>query len=296
VPNLRLGGAQDAIEQVILPSGKGLNVARAAHVLGCDVMATGLLAGSCGRWIERLVEQAGIAHRFYSLPAGESRTSTILVDPTQHQTTVVHDLGPTVPSALWPTLRAYLVSAVIGYPWVALCGSCPDGLPKACYRDLCSDLQAQGHVVGIDARDHWLAAAIDTQPTLVKCNHHEAARVLGCTIDTPVEAVRAAQTWIERGIRYVVISLGAQGATAIQAGDAWQITAADVEVLSAIGSGDAMMAGLMLQLAQGASLADATRYGVAVGTANALTLGSACLQPESIPVLVAQSTISPVPY
>lgn len=292
VPDLCPGKAQDALEQIILPSGKGLNVARAAKTLGCDVLATGLLAGACGQWIGQLVEQTGLHNRFYTLPSGESRTSTILVDPSRDQTTVVHDLGPTVPTALWPTIRTHIVSAVSEYTWVALCGSCPDGLPDTCYSELCDDMQTRGHKVCIDARDKWLAAAIDARPTLVKCNHHEAARVLGCTISTPTEACRAAQVWIERGVRYVVISLGKQGAVAVGSTGAWQITAAKIDELSAIGSGDAMMAGLCLKLVQGESLADATRYGVALGTANALTLGSACFVTQSIPALVAQSTIT----
>lgn len=292
VPDLLPGKAQDAIEQVILPSGKGLNVARAAKALGCDVLATGLLAGSCGEWIGHLVEQAGLHSRFYVLPFGESRTSTILVDPVRKQTTVVHDFGPSVPAALWPTIRAHIVSAVSGYTWVALCGSCPDGLPDTCCQELCNDMQAQGHQVCIDARDEWLAAAIAARPFLVKCNHHEAAQVLGCTIDTPTKACYAARAWIERGVRHVVISLGKQGAVAVEARGAWQVTAAQIDELSAVGSGDAMMAGLCLKLVQGESLVDATRYGVALGTANARTLGSACFAPESVPDLVAQSVIT----
>ena len=294
VPDLCPGTAQDALEQVVLPSGKGLNVARAAKALECNVLATGLLAGSCGQWIEHLVEQAGLHNHFYMLSSGESRSTTILVDPERDQTTVVHDLGPTVPSALWPTIRSHIVSAVSGYTWVGLCGSCPDGLPATCYRELCSDMQALGHKVCIDARDEWLEAAIYARPTLVKCNHHEAARVLGRSIDTPTEARQAAQTWIDRGIRYVVISLGEHGAVAVEPDGAWQITAAKVAVLSAIGSGDAMMAGLCLKLIEGESLAHATRYGVALGTANALVLGSACFEPASVPALVAQSVITPL--
>ena len=294
IPELRPGRAQDAVDQIILPSGKGLNVARAAKALGCDVLATGLLAGFCGEWIGHLVEHAGLHNRFYTLPDGESRTSTILVEPRQKQTTVVHDLGPTVSAALWPTIRRHIVSAVSGYTWVALCGSCPDGLPDTCCRDLCSELQAQGHKVCIDVRDKWLEAAIHARPTLVKCNHHEASRVLGYTISTPADARRAAQGWIERGVQYVVISLGEQGAVAVEANGAWQITAAKIDALCAVGSGDAMMAGLCISLVRGESLADATRYGVALGTANALTLGSACFSLESVPALVAQSTTTPL--
>lgn len=274
-----------------LPSGKGLNVARAAHALGCQVMATGLVAGSCGQWICALLERAGIPERFLYLPHGESRTSTILVDPQRGQTTVVHDRGPAVPHDMWPQIRHHIVDAVRAYRWVALCGSCPEGLPDDVYAHLCHDLRVHDHRVCIDARDQWLIPALDVQPFLVKCNQHEAARILDVPVDTPEQACHGARRWLDKGIQHVVITLGAEGAIAAQAGHMWHVTAPRIQALSPVGSGDAMMAGLVVALSRGESLLDATRYGVAIGAANALKLGSACLDTQTVDALLAKTKI-----
>jgi tagatose 6-phosphate kinase len=289
VPNLRPGDSYDALRCLILPSGKGLNAARTARALGSEVITTGLVAGSCGQWICDLLAQHGIPERFYRLPVGESRTSTILVDPARAQTTVVHDGGPVVPPDMWPQIRHHIVAAVRDIPWVALCGSCPQGLPDDVYADLCQDLQAHGHVVGIDARDQWLAHALATHPYLVKCNQHEAGRVLDTCIETAEEAYLAAREWVALGARHVVITMGEQGAIAASQEGSWHVTAPRVQALSAVGSGDAMMAGLLVALARGDSLPTATRYGVAIGTANTLELGSACCDISAIPALFARS-------
>jgi 1-phosphofructokinase family hexose kinase len=291
VPNLDPGQAHDAVERLVLPSGKGLNVARTAQALGSAVLATGLAAGSCGRQICDLLHQAHLPERFLWVPYGESRTATILVDRARGQTTTVHDAGPTVPAALWPRLRRHVRDAVSGYRWVALCGSCPPGLPPSAYAELCTDLRSRGQNACLDARDAWLVHALDARPYLVKCNQHEAAGAQGHPIEAVDEAVEAAQRWIDRGIERVVITLGARGAVAANDSGAWYVAAPHINPLSPIGSGDAMMAGLILGLADGQSLAQATRFGVALGTANALRLGAGCCDLDALPTLLEHTQI-----
>jgi 1-phosphofructokinase family hexose kinase len=291
VPDLDPGQAYDAVEQLVLPSGKGLNVARTAQDLGSAVLATGLAAGFCGRQICDLLHQAHIPERFLWVPSGESRTATILVDPRRGSTTTVHDAGPTVSAALWPRLRRHVHDAVSSYRWVALCGSCPAGLPSSAYAELCADLRSRGQYACLDARDAWLASALDARPYLVKCNQDEAASVQGHPIEAPDQAVEAAQRWVGLGIERVVITLGAQGAVAADRAGAWHVAAPHVDPLSPLGSGDATMAGLVLGLAEGQSLAEATRFGVALGTANALRLGAGCCDLDALPNLLEHTRI-----
>lgn len=53
--------------------GKGLNVARAIKTCGEDVLATGLVGGYNGRYLERLLEEDGVAHQFGKIQ-GETRS------------------------------------------------------------------------------------------------------------------------------------------------------------------------------------------------------------------------------
>jgi tagatose 6-phosphate kinase len=291
VPGLEFGMSHDAVRDLTLPGGKGLNAARAAHQIGCQLMTTGILAGSCGQWIFSLLEQIGIPQRFYRVQQGESRTSTILIDPTRGKTTVVHDAGPKVTPSRWPAISQHIIEAVKGFPWIALCGSCPTGIPSDAYAVLIRELQKSHYRVCLDTRDQWLTLAAQERPYLVKCNHQEAAAALQRSIETPEQAYKAAQAWVEIGIEHIVITLGDRGAVAIEGERAWHITAPRVEPLSAIGSGDALMAGVISALARGESLPAATRYGVALGAANAIQLGSACLDLQALSQLAQKTTI-----
>jgi len=278
----------------LLAGGKGLNTARAAAALGARVSAAALVAGRCGAWIADLLEREGLPARLFPLPEGESRISTILVDPESRQTTVVNDLGPTAPPGAWEILRPRIVEAVSGAPWVVLAGAGLPGLPDRVYADLCADLLGRGQRVCLDARDRWLAAALDARPTIVKCNQHEAARLLGMPADTPEQAAHAARGWIERGIPRVVITLGKEGAVAAHAAGAWHAAAPQVEALYPIGSGDSASAGIVVALGQGRPLVEALRLGVAAGAANTLRPGSGRLAADQMPDLIEQTIVRPL--
>lgn len=277
-----------------LPSGKGLNVARAALALGSEIMTTGLVAGQCGQWIRALLEKEGIPERFIDLPDGESRISTIIVDARNGQTTVVNDLGPTAPPGTWPEIRLQLGKAVAGYPWVALAGSSLPGLPSSVYADLCYDIQARGQRVCLDTRDQWLACALSAQPYLVKCNQYEAARVLGRALNTPEQARDAVRGWMDRGVKRVIVTLGRDGAVAAEGEAAWHIEAPSVRALCPIGSGDAMMAGLIVALDREKPLPKAVQYGVALGAANTLVPGSGRCDLDILPRLLCRTTVRPL--
>jgi len=294
VPGFTPGEIRNVSDTVTLPSGKGLNVARTALALGSGLMTTGLVAGRCGQWICDLLRGEGIAERFVHLPCGESRISTIIVDTENRETTVVNDLGPSAPTGIWPELCSRLSEAVTGYPWVAMCGSSLPGLPSSVYADLCRVCQARGQRVCLDTRDQWLSGALTALPYLVKCNQHEAARICACPVESPEQARDAARRWIDLGVEHAVITLGSQGAVAVGADQAWHVAAPQVNVLCPIGSGDAMMAALIVALDRGDPLSKALQYGVAVGAANTLVPGSGRCDLDIVPSLYAAAHIRPI--
>lgn len=72
----------------------------------------------------------------------------------------------------------------------------------------------------------------------------------------------------------MVVSLGAGGVVAVADGYAEQIHAPSVEVVSKVGAGDSMVAGIVYALAQDEPIDRAARYGVAAGTAAVTTPGT----------------------
>ena len=64
VDRVELGTIHRPDAFVMVPGGKGLNVARAAASLGADVLAVGILAGHAGRWLEEALAAEGVPSAF----------------------------------------------------------------------------------------------------------------------------------------------------------------------------------------------------------------------------------------
>ena len=104
----------------------------------------------------------------------------------------------------------------------------------------------------------------------IKANRIEAQALWGHALDSD-PAILDCATWLHaRGVRQVVLSLGARGAYWSAAGGAagWA-PALPVAVCNATGAGDALMAGLLHGHLLGQSLADSVAFGAACA---ALTL------------------------
>src|SRR5205085_8199261 len=87
------------------PCDKGLNVARAAHALGASVMATGILAGHAGRWMEQALQAEGVPARF-AWAGGETRASLSVADASARGLTEFYERGPDVGHEGWQGLES----------------------------------------------------------------------------------------------------------------------------------------------------------------------------------------------
>ncbi|MEX2982721.1 ribokinase [Streptomyces sp. C36] len=117
--------------------------------------------------------------------------------------------------------------------------------------------------------DPVLLAAAD--PLVV--NEHEARRLSGLPDGAPGRWAAALR---DLGARSVVVTLGAQGALALDADAAEpaSVPGVEVEVVDTTGAGDAFTGALAARLARGASLAEAARFAVRVGAASVTREGA----------------------
>ncbi|MBO0656286.1 ribokinase [Streptomyces triculaminicus] len=117
--------------------------------------------------------------------------------------------------------------------------------------------------------DPALLAAAD--PLVV--NEHEARRLSGLPDGDPGRRAAALR---DLGARSVVVTLGAQGALALDADAAEpaSVPGVEVEVVDTTGAGDAFTGALAARLARGASLAEAARFAVRVGAASVTREGA----------------------
>ena len=171
--------------------GKGLNVARAAAALGAEVVATGLLAGHAGRWVDEALASEGVRGRFVWC-AGETRDSLSVADRETASLTEFYEAGMPVGPDDWRALQAEVEAVLPGASWITMSGSLLPGAPHGGYVDLIRAAGAAGVRSAVDAHGPQLEAAIGASPELVKINRDEAGALLGATVVGHEAAAEAA--------------------------------------------------------------------------------------------------------
>ena len=246
--------------------------------LGYEPLACGFAPGDMGRMIEDSLLDAGIGCEFMFVP-GETRTNITILDRTSHVHTVLAAPGPRVTEHAITQLRSSIARRLRPRieTWLVLAGSIPPGTDAGLYVDLLGIAAERRAKTALDADGQIVAQvlAAGAAPNLLKLNAHEAGRLLGSTIEGPDSALDAARMLRSWGVDQVVITRGSEGCVASTAEGDFRAPAPSVEVNSAVGAGDAFLAGLLFSLVRRHPWSEALVTATAAGAAVCLTPGTA---------------------
>ena len=110
---------------------------------------------------------------------------------------------------------------------------------------------------------------------LIKPNVREFRELVGENIQEEAQIKAEAQKMVRAGqCQVLVISLGAAGALLVGEDFAEHILPPTVPIVSKVGAGDSMVAGIVLSLVRGKPLRESVLFGVASGTAAVMTPGT----------------------
>jgi len=249
--------------------GKGLNVARVLRQLGqADVAATGFAGGYNGKFITSKVEEAGIAAAFVEC-AGESRICLNVIDGRDGSSTELLEPGPEIGEAEMAALKRKLARLSAESAVVVFSGSLPKGVPLGAYAELIALSREAGAEVFLDTSGEALALGTAALPSFVKPNEDEIAALLPKGKDGDLRDGIA--SLMERGLSQVVVTLGGEGAVAGIRGRLYRVRIPPVRAVSAVGSGDAFVAGYAYGQARGWPAEDVLKFAAAAGSANAMS-------------------------
>lgn len=268
--------------------GKGINVVRVARNLGYPAKACGPLAGETGRTVAELAASEGIDGEWSWLRRGETRTCTLVVDPDAPDDIALNERGPSMLGAEWGELARLVRRLAADADALACCGSLPLDVPPATYLRLLNELATNGTRVILDISGPVLEGALDLPLFAIKVNGRELGDVLGRTLASIDDALDAAASVVARGPALVVVTLGAAGAVAVSAEERCVAVPPDGPIVSTVGSGDALLAGLVVALLRGSPLIEALRLGVACGTVNARHVGGGIAPADEIAALLSE--------
>lgn len=278
----------DAAE--VQAGGGGVNVARVARRLGADVSAIVTAGGANGERLLTLLVQEGLAP--VSVPVeGETRESFTVTERRSGQQYRFVLPGQALSAREIEGVLGALADTSPAPRFVVLSGSLPSGPLADLPARIADAATAAGAGFIVDGPADVLAATRGAD--LVKPNALELGDLVGTSLATREEIVRAARSVIERGISAaVLVSLGEDGAVLVTADEAFAYRVPQVQLVSAVGAGDSMVGALTAALAQGATLVDAAAMGAAAGAAAILTPGTQLCHREDVLRLLGQITVN----
>lgn len=219
------------------PSGKGINVSRALATAGHQTRAVLPLGGPDGRELAALLD-----FEYVAVPIAQPIRSNVSVVEPDGTVTKFNEPGPVLTADETTALLAAARNATDRAGWIAACGSLPLGVPT----DFYAELVRQSPVpVALDSSGPALLAGIAARPALIKPNTVELSEAVDRPLRTLADVVSAARQLRGAGAHTVLASLGADGAVLVSADETLFGTAAVPVLRSAVGAGDALLAGFL---------------------------------------------------
>lgn len=262
IATLTHGRVNRAVDAHVDPGGKGVNVSRALAANGVATQAILPCGGDEGDQLLRLLRDEGVDPTAVPI-GGRTRSNVTLVEP-DGTVTKINESGPRLSDAEFSVITATVTAAARAADWVVVSGTAPPGLLADDFERFCRDLVAAGARLAVDTSGQPLRAAATAGAALVKPNRHELAEVTGTTLESVSDVVAAARTLRGWGAGAVLASLGSKGAVLVDDDGVLVGDPPTVETRSAVGAGDAMLAGFLAAGAHGvAGLTEALAWGSA---------------------------------
>jgi 1-phosphofructokinase family hexose kinase len=296
VPNFRLGRRHRSVEQTTMAGGKGVNVARALKRLGQPVIATGLAGGPTGtRIVEQLTEES-ILNDFVRIRE-ESRSNTAVTDPTTGEQTEINERGPAVSAQEIEHFRDKLLYLARGAQICVFAGSLPRRVEPTIYADLIRELHKLGVTTLVDTDGDPLHQAVRAEPSVVSPNVLEAEELVGHEFNDDEDRLIAVREMCELGAREAIMtSDDGCFAQVIEDGGVqlYRLRVEPLETYSAVGSGDAFLAGYVAARYGGRTPPDCLRFGVACGAESTQHIGAGVIDPREAERLESEIAVERV--
>jgi 1-phosphofructokinase family hexose kinase len=229
-----------------------------------------------------MIRADGVIDRHTDIAAG-TRVCFIVVEPDPGRATVLNEPGPAVTATEAASLLSTLAQDCRADDTVVLSGSLPDSVEPAVAARIIAIARAAGARTCSDIHGASLRAVVQERPWMLKCNRDELLGLLQGDAPSradveehrrrPLRDIAAGMVALRRrGIEVVVVTLGSEGALLADDQGVCHASVPVVDAVNPTGSGDLLLAGLVVGLEDGLSLRDALALGAACGTAGATHL------------------------
>lgn len=270
--SLNVGKLNRVDNKVETYSGKALNVAVGVARLGEQSFATGFMFDAHARLFEHVLDKEGVKHKFV-YNKGNTRTNYKIIDK-RSMLTEINDRGEKVIEEKQNELIEVVKELSTNYQIAVMSGSLPKGVASEYYGQVLNAIPNNVKVI-VDTEKHNMLSALGAREVfMVKPNLRELEDFTGNVVRDLHDMVKASKKYLDKGVKYVLVSLGSEGAVLTDGTESYFCKSANVAVNSTVGAGDSMISAVCVGLLKGADMPELLRMAASAGTAAVTTSGT----------------------
>lgn len=286
---LHAGKSHRIASEQRFPGGKGIHVALAVAELGEPSLLLGCWAGATGDWLRDQCNKLGVTCHGPSIPGMNRTCLTLRTDDTAWHDTELLGPGPELrPEDYQAFLHEYnklLDHASI----VVLSGSWPPGAPADPYGPMIDMANLRDIPVWLDCSGDVLQQALPHKPYGLHLNKKEASDGLPPGYDGTPE-----QFYLQF-VQTLALTAGKDGLFLSTPSTTIHASCRLEQIVSAVGSGDCLTAGIAVGHYRGENLEQMARLGASCGSANCLREDLGMLYRKDVVDLLKRVVVSTAP-
>jgi 1-phosphofructokinase len=269
-PKVELGDVNLVQTNALLAAGKGINVAKVLTDLDVQLTVGGFLGKDNRDGFNLLFKTLNVVDKFQTVE-GRTRINVKLTEENS-EVTDLNFSGFTISEQDWQNFVTSSLEWLKNIDMVAISGSLPEGVSLEKFTQWMKQVKAICPKIVFDSSRDALVAGLKAKPWLIKPNDKELEMWVGRKLPTLDDVKKAAMDLVNGGVDNVIISLGSKGALWVTKHEAWLAKPPKCQVVSTVGAGDSMVAGLMYGLMTEQSIKDTLVFASSVA---ALSVGQA---------------------
>lgn len=263
------------------PGGKGVHIAFAINELGGTSKVMGNWAGASGEWLKNTARSKGIGLSGIQLEGNNRKCYTLRSSDTSYNNTEILEPGPQISKKNWLEFKTLFEAEISKAEIICLSGSWPVNSPTNAYLQLINIANKQDKKVILDCSGPQLREALQSTFFALHINENEALELCGSTdFDVLLQQ-------LDGRVELVAMTRGKDGLTIAYQGKILSCNVEIDQVISTVGSGDCLTAGLAIALERGGTLEEVAAYGVACGAANCINEDLGMLRKKDVENLLS---------
>lgn len=290
VDDFKLGEVNRINNEQSFPGGKGVHVALGIAELGKECALLGFWGGDTGRYIKEHCENKGIS--CYGPEIDEpNRTCLTFRSLDELNGTELLEQGPFIKeekiNLFWLEFTRLLETATA----VCMSGSWPRTNTEMNYAEFIVETKKKGIKTFVDCSGKNLINILPANPYCIHINNHEGFEVF--KEHSPLKIAAS----ILKSCDLAAITCGADGLYLSDKSQACIHASCKLNsIISAVGSGDSLMAGLVVADKRNLNLSETAKLAVACGAANCVREELGMFYKKDVDMLLTQIELTPVGY